>query len=253
MHKKEELQETLKMYKGILTNPIADYLNSLLELEFSVVKDYIDDTNRKALTNLDIYKRIAQYNIYMRALNILRESGLSYKKKDENNILSIFASLEFKDIELFAFDYSNGLDNLSIVQEGVVTKRIGDIFLYQVVKDEEFKEKELEKAMYKLESLCNAKNPYRLNPYTCGGPASYWEIKREREIRKYETLRKELEHQKELNDDEKKEIEITNKVYEMLLEDYGLTNNFKNEEISEDKKLVKRMPNLNIITKVKRI
>ena len=253
MHKKEELKETLKMYKGILTNPIADYLNSLLELEFSVVRDYIDDTNRSTLANLDIYKRIAQYNIYIRALNIMGENGLSYKKKDENNILSIFVSLEFKDIELFAFDYSNGLDNLSIVQEGVVTKRIGDIFLYQVVKDEEFREKELEKVMYKLESLGNAKNPYRLNPYIYGGPASYWEIKREREIREYETLRKELEHQKELNDDEKKEIEITNKVYEMLLEDYGLTNNFKNEEISEDKKLVKRMPNLNIITKVKRI
>ena len=39
----------------------------------------------------------------------------------------------------------------------------------------------------------------------------------------------------------------------MLLEDYGLTNNSTDEEISEDKKLVKRMPNLNVITKVKRI
>ena len=253
MHKKEELQETLKMYKGILTNPIADYLNSLLELEFSVVKDYIDDTNRKALANLDIYKRIAQYNIYMRALNILRESGLSYKRKDENNNLSVITSLEFRNIELFAFDYSNGLDNSSIVQEGVVTKRIGDIFLYKALEDEKIREKELEKVMYKLESLGNAKNPYRLNPYIYGGPASYWEIKREREIREYETLRKELEHQKELSDDEKKEIEITNKVYEMLLEDYGLTNNSTDEEISEDKKLVKRMPNLNVITKVKRI
>ena len=75
MHKKEELKETLKMYKGILTNPIADYLNSLLELEFSVVRDYIDDTNRSTLANLDIYKRIAQYNIYIRALNIMGENG----------------------------------------------------------------------------------------------------------------------------------------------------------------------------------
>ncbi len=253
MHKKEELQETLKMYKGILINPIADYLNSLLELEFSVVRDYIDDTNRNVLANLDIYKRIAQYNIYTRALNIIGDSGLSYKKEEENTNLSVIASLKFENIKLFAFDYSNGLNNSSIIQEEIVTERIGDIFLYQTLEDGKFREEKLEKVMYKLESLGNAKNPYKSNPYIYEGPASYWEIKREREIRKYETLRKELERWKELSDDEKREIEITNKVYEMLLEDYGLTNNSKDEEISEDMKLVKKMPNLNVITKINRM
>ena len=38
---REELLELLKEYRGILSNPMQEYLNSLIELEFSVIRDYI--------------------------------------------------------------------------------------------------------------------------------------------------------------------------------------------------------------------
>ena len=38
---KEELLESLEKYKGILSVPMIEYLNSLIELEFSVVRENI--------------------------------------------------------------------------------------------------------------------------------------------------------------------------------------------------------------------
>lgn len=54
---KEKLLELLKRYRGILANSMIDYLNSLVELEFSVIREYISDSDRKALAELEIYKK----------------------------------------------------------------------------------------------------------------------------------------------------------------------------------------------------
>ena len=50
---KEELIELLKKYKGILNSSIIEYLNYLIELEFSVIKDYIGEEERLALSELE--------------------------------------------------------------------------------------------------------------------------------------------------------------------------------------------------------
>ena len=50
---KEELLELLKTYRGILSNPMQDYLNSLIELEFSVIRDYIKDEDQSILGSVD--------------------------------------------------------------------------------------------------------------------------------------------------------------------------------------------------------
>ena len=38
--KKEELLQLLDKYKGILNKGILEYLSSLIELEFSVIREY---------------------------------------------------------------------------------------------------------------------------------------------------------------------------------------------------------------------
>lgn len=43
---KEELKESLNRYKRILNPRVIDYLNQLVELEFSAVKDIIDIEDR---------------------------------------------------------------------------------------------------------------------------------------------------------------------------------------------------------------
>ena len=80
---KEELIELLKGYKGVLKDSMVNYLNSLIELEFSVVREYIDNDDRKALSELELYKRIAIYNIYNRALNLFNQQKIKIivKKK----------------------------------------------------------------------------------------------------------------------------------------------------------------------------
>ena len=51
---KEELLESLEKYKGILSVPMIEYLNSLIELEFSVVRENIGEQDSDALSELDI-------------------------------------------------------------------------------------------------------------------------------------------------------------------------------------------------------
>lgn len=54
---KEELKLLLfESYKGILSKEMIEYLDSLIELEFSVIKDYIALDNREILTELSIYR-----------------------------------------------------------------------------------------------------------------------------------------------------------------------------------------------------
>ena len=68
---KEELKESLNRYKRILNPRVIDYLNQLVELEFSAVKDIIDIEDREILQNLDLYKNVVAYNIYNRTLELL--------------------------------------------------------------------------------------------------------------------------------------------------------------------------------------
>lgn len=68
---KEELKESLIRYKRILNPRVVDYLNQLVELEFSAVKDIIDIEDREILQNLDLYKNVVAYNIYNRTLELL--------------------------------------------------------------------------------------------------------------------------------------------------------------------------------------
>ena len=66
---KEDLLKLLKAYRGILNKNMIDYLTSLINLEFSVVRDYISETDRKALADLEVYKKIAIYNIFKRKVS----------------------------------------------------------------------------------------------------------------------------------------------------------------------------------------
>ena len=103
---KEELIDLLKKHRGILTNSILDYLNSLVELEFSVVRKNISTEEREILSELEIYKKIATYNIYHRALQLLEQQKLPIDI-DNNGSLIVSMQLENRRVKLFSFDYQN--------------------------------------------------------------------------------------------------------------------------------------------------
>lgn len=255
---KEELTRKLKGYNGILNNSIIDYLTSLIELEFSVVRENICKDDRKSLSKLDIYKRIAIYNIYNRTLKLFKEKiadfdFYDYEKDYENLIISISLNVS-NNIRLFNFDYSDSISS---------TGKIGTISLYQTLESKKLREAELNRIIDELEKLYNAHNPYpfqSLRGFVAGGPRARWDFKHEQEIEKYEKKFIELDNKKELSDDEKREIEITNQVYNLLLDDYGLTSksfNKRKQENTEEtylqKTLVNKQPNLTIENNIKYI
>lgn len=266
---REELIEFLKGYKGILADSMINYLNSLIDLEFSVIRDYISDNDRVALSELEVYKRIAMYNIYNRALNIFKQNESELEISGNNDGiegLKVSASLgEKRSCKLFDFDYHEGrpMSLSSKIPSDYKTMKIGNISLFQTIDSKEQREAELMRVMSILDRLYDEKNPYHSRPHTYGGPAPQWAYEHAQKIKAYEEKFNQLDAKEELTDEDKKEIEITKKFHELLLEDYGLTNKdfennqqfsgFGKEKTELQKTLVRRMPNINIENNIKYI
>ncbi len=266
---KKELVESLKKYRGILNNQMIDYLNSLIELDFSVIKEYIKEEDRKSLAELEIYKKIAIYNIYNRALNLFNKNNIEHNflgNDDGFDSLSISVPLnDHKEVKVFDFDYKDFYSkSWSKIPDEFITMVIGNISLYQTLESKELREAELNRVINKLDKLYDASNPYPSSFGIAGGPNSQWNYRHAQEIAKYEDMFIKLDSKNKLNDMEQKEIEITNQINNLFLDDYGLTNSsfveeasvnsfFKNEKSVLKKTLTKRQANLTIKNNIKYI
>lgn len=256
---KEELIELLNRYKGILSYSMISYLNSLIQLEFSVVRDYIEEKDRESLAELELYKKVAIYNIYNRALTLLKDKKIKYSFLDDEDgyeKLTIFIHIvEKKPINVFDFDYKEfHSDNWSLtkIPAGYKTMKIGTISLYQTLVNETLREKELNRVRNNLEKLYYNRAKFQDLEQSC----QYVQ-----EIERYEKIFAELKKRKDLNDCEKREIEMTNKIHDLLLKDYGLTNQsfeeeknpifYDNEPTLLQRTLIKKQPNLSIINHIK--
>ena len=168
---KEELKESLNNYKRILSPRIIDYLNQLVELEFSAVKDIIDIEDREILQNLDLYKNIVAYNIYNRTLELLNnEQELKiFDNKDRISGLMAYKGIGNSAIRMLDYNYENGV-----------------LKLFQTVDDKKVRDEQLELVMTKLEQLYDKKNPYHSNLELYGGPATRWNFDYRKEVSEYE-------------------------------------------------------------------
>lgn len=259
---KKQLLELLNEYKGILTETMLDYLKSLINLDFSVIREYISDSDRKVLAELEIYKKVAIYNIYKRAQDLFNKQDgefIIYGNNRGNEGLSVSTKLSDRNVKLFDFDYkeihSNAWD-IPEIPKGFKTLHIGYISLFQLLENKEMLESELNQIKNKLECLYNEKNPYQ-SGYSVdrliGVNIREWNFYHNEIIKEYEKQYRELT-KKEVSDIDKKEIEIKQYFHELLTEDFGLvTEDF--EDISKEKSrmLIKRMPNLTIIDNIKYI
>ena len=248
---KEELKESLNRYKRILNPRVIDYLNQLVELEFSAVKDIIDIEDREILQNLDLYKNVVAYNIYNRTLELLsNEQELKiFDNKDRVSGLMAYKDIGNNTIRILDYNYENGA-----------------LKLFQTVDDKKVRDEQLELVMTKLEQLYDKENPYSCSvtelkqPYNkktlkrLGGPGAKWNFDRSREVSEYEELFTRLDSKKKITDFEKKKISITKKYHDLLFEEYGLTD--EDFTISKqapstvdnisNKTLVKKLPGLRI-------
>ena len=222
---------------------MTEYLESLIELEFSVVRDYISDKDREALFELEIYRRVLVYNIYNRALKVFSESGRDLiidGNSDGIEGLKAYANVGNNTIKLFNFNYDD--------------KYNGDISIFQSLADKNVREAELCRIFKNLEYLYDEDNSHKVvDSMRFGGSDSLCAMARQDKIKDYEKQFYELE-KRVLTDDDRLEIELTNEFYDLLLDDYGLDGRsfrakkdpLKNEETLMKKRLVKTMPGLNI-------
>lgn len=266
LYPKKELIDLLEKYKKILNKSTIDYLNSLIELEFSVVKDYIDIEERNFLEELEIYKKIAIYNIYNRVLNLFSKNQIQYISLENPQFqeLAIYIPInEEQKLKVFDFDYKDfHRDPWSTIKipDGFKAMKIGDISLYQTLENSKLKQTELETVRNKLKALSNIHNPYFIPRGLIGGLASEWDDEHKREIEKYKRYLNELESKEKLSPVDKKEIEMSNQIHDLLLEDYGLTNRdfekvhytYYEEKGNIQKKLTKT-PNLSVTNHIKYI
>lgn len=257
---KEELIDLLKKHRGILTNSILDYLNSLVELEFSVVRKNISTEEREILSELELYKKIATYNIYHRALQLLEQQKQPLDI-DNNGRLEISVQVENRKVELFSFDYQERISLRKDIPEEYKSMKIGNVCLYRTLQNQDIREKEINRVLRKLESLYASHNPYPHRHSVVGGLDFYWERQHKERIEKLEDKLAELDSKKELTEVDKKEIELTNDIHQLLLADYELTNEdfeerkmpkFTTSEFDRMNKIrTKKMPNLTIVDHIK--
>lgn len=231
---KEELKESLNKYKIILNPRVIDYLNQLVELEFSAVKDIIDIEDREILQNLDLYKNIVAYNIYNRTLELLNnEQELKiFDNKDRISGLMAYKDIGNPAIRILDYNYENGA-----------------LKLFQTVDDKKVRKEQLELVMTKLEQLYDKKNPYHSDLELFGCPATRWNIDYIKEVSEYEKLFTRLDSKKELTDYKKKKIGITKKYHDLLFEEYGLTD----EEFIVSKQTPTTIDNISNKTLVKKL
>lgn len=266
---REELLELLNKYRGILNKPMLEYLNSLIELEFSVVKECIREEDRRVLAELEVYKKTAIYNIYHGIQKLLIQQydfSMISVNCDKCRGLSVSAKLTDRNVKVFEFDYRaipNRNSYTYKIPDHFRSMNVGRISLFQTFENKELREAELERVKSKLEELYNAKSSYAYRPKVLGNSTSNWSVARLKNIEIYENKFQQLYSKKDLNDEDKREIEITKQIHDLILEDYGFTQesfidestslfaNFGKEKTEMEKTLVKRMPGLTITDHIK--
>ncbi len=222
---KEALKSLLKRYEDTLNKPTLEYLNSLIELEFSVLKNNISSTKKENLIELELYRRIAIYNIYNRVLNILKNHEDLDIQSNSAGYEGVYVFKKINDesiVELFNFDYD------------INRSRVGEIEFFET--REETEEERISKINYvkgAIERISNESNDKDVEDI---------KLDRIRRIEHYKRMLSELEKKKVLTDIDRLKIETSKYYLELLLNEFGLTK----EDLKDDKVLVKRMPRLNI-------
>lgn len=256
---RDELLERLNLYKGILSDHVVEYLNSIIELDFSILKEYLSIEEINALSELDIYKRAAIYNIYNRALKTVQKNSEKLRiYGNEYGVpgLNIFMQLKAKNARVFSYNYGESPKIREKVPEGYTTKNLGNISLYQVLENDSLRQIELERIMKKLENLYDeSKNLSFLEKKNAA-----YVFALTQEIERYERMFTELDSRHGLTDEEKVMMETTNIIHDAFLDDYSLSHKKfddesktynKKSESKMEKTLVKKMPNLIVKDNIK--
>ncbi len=99
---KASLKYLLETHKNTVSKEIYNYLNSLIELEFSVVEEYLSKSDIAKISDTSLYYNVALYNIYHRIMNIIRSLDVlpSLKYTEKSNTRAYYETLFINGIYL---------------------------------------------------------------------------------------------------------------------------------------------------------
>lgn len=217
---KEKLNTLLNDYQYIFSRNLLVYLEYLIDLKVSAgTTAFISDDDRKKLLQLEVYREIAKFNIYFRALklaNISNESS-SYV---ENGYLNLIRSINKQYYKIFEFDYHN-------------PKNIGHVVLHEIVIDEEERKKEIRRLKNKIENLYDVHNPTSIY-------IRNFSFLRNQEIELLLKKVKELESRENITPLQEFETKFTEELCRLFLEDYQIEEK-ELKPIKSDNRLQRRL------------
>lgn len=254
---KKELETLLRKYDKILSKPIIEYLNSLLNCEISAVASNISIKEKEALCDLYVYRAIAMYNIYNRSYNLLKSNSDFNLEKIEGR---------FATANIYANDGDITTKVLSF-QHFEEAQHIGIVDLFLTKWDQGLREKEFARLFAEYERLSKTNCPYIFKNNHRGGPAAHWNYSNNQRLANLEKLLIELDNREKLSDRQKKGIEIEQICFDLLtkdmelnLSDFNAVEEAPIESILKygyddpmEKKLVKKLPGLTITANIQHL
>lgn len=104
---KTSLKHLLETHKKTLSKEIYDYLNSLIELEFSVMEEYLSKSDIDKISDTSLYYNVVLYNIYHRIMNIIRSLDVlpCLKYTEKSNTRAYYETLFINGIYLNSKTY----------------------------------------------------------------------------------------------------------------------------------------------------
>ena len=199
---KKYLNSELNQYKSLLSESSYSYLKELLNLEKSATISETEhfDPDNYHISELDIYRDIAIYNLYKRALKIFKSTGDELEIIGNSNGyqgLAVSTKIGDKVVDIYNFNYSNELN----------------VDIFKTVMDDKNRKKVLESILSMIEELKQSKPDY-------GFTWNSWNSLKEERIKQLKELYTKVDRS-EFTDDEYKEAEITQKYHKLLLEEYN--------------------------------
>jgi len=212
---KEELESAIKKYRGILVPEVTEYLDSLVNLEFSVLRnDIISEQDRYALSQLDIYKSLAQYNVYHRAINIFKNQKDVQLFTNDNSRSGVEADALFGKSQeiMYVFNHNDK------------TSDYGSIKIARIKENDGQRENEINALKRELSHTSfDVKIPsidYNGEAKVGGNSMEYFEFKNK--VRALKKRIEELENASSLSADDKRIMELTDYFHDLILDDYGI-------------------------------
>ena len=234
---KEEMIEELKGYKAFLSSYYYDYLRSLIELQFSIFNKNISEEEKKRLSELDIYREIAKFNIYNQAIDLVKDEDATFngnEQKYEGLIIYV------DDNRVFDFSYrAKYCDPKSI--EGYKRIDVGTISLFQTLDSRSSFEEEVSKLKEKILEEENAKCPSNIVDYIT------WKSNHEERLSNLKMQLEDLLEDSNYQEDQKRS-EASNRIRDKFMELYGISEDElipdSQEHESSNTRKIKKIPGI---------